>query len=739
MADICPVHGTILYLSEQLDSGNLKEPRTRRISEQILKLLEEISNGHAGKDHLTAIDSLVEEYFQEKNDRNGAASARNESKSNAGSSALKMGNYLKSVLTKERETFKSHLETGNCAAMDCIRLAPSPCQMACPAGIDVPTYLSLIGEGRDDEAIEVIRRDNPLPWVCGLVCTRPCEMMCVRGRIDTPVSIKFLKAFAAERAMSHGKYVNPPRKPFNGKKVCVVGAGPAGLSASYYLALMGYHVRVLEALPVPGGMLMVGIPRYRLPREVIDREVAMIEALGVDFRYNTRFGKDITIDSLRQEGFEAFFIGIGAHKAYTLGLDGEDTYSGKGVVDAVTFLRRVALGDRKVPGQRVVVIGGGNVAIDAARTSLRLGAQSVTIAYRRTRSEMPADIEEVEHAEEEGVNFSFLTIPTEIAGDDSKVTGLACLRGELIQKEGSDRMYPVPVEGSDYVMETDAVISAIGQFVDVEGMDAFSGIKWTRRGTIEVKHACMKTGEPGVFAAGDAVTGPATVIEAIGGGKRAAEAIDRYFNGIPQPRIPSVPTRYRREIPIEMPASTKMVLKRPEMPMLNIDRRRVTFQQAELGYTENMVREEARRCLRCDICRRCGKCVEVCRDKMGIGALQFGYMDFDHPGETDFRKTAETCITCGACAANCPNDAIVIEERNGERLLKLCGTILNRQKLIYCESCNAVLGPSKYLDYVKKKTKNVAGRLNQEDRLCSDCARKQSAGFNVDMFSGTTK
>ena len=731
MADICPVHGMILYLSEEISSGSLKEPRIRRISEQILKLSEEISNGHAGKDHLTAIDTLVDECLTVgKTSHEGA----------------RLGGYLKDALAKHREVFQSHLETGNCATMDCVRLAPSPCQMACPAGIDVPTYLSLIGEGRDDEAIEVIRRDNPLPWVCGLVCTRPCEMMCVRGRIDTPVSIKFLKAFAAERAMSHGKYVNPPKKPANGKKVCVVGAGPAGLSAAYYLALDGYEVRVIEALPVPGGMIMVGIPRYRLPREVIDREVAMIAQLGVDFRYNTRFGQDVTIDSLKAEGFEAFFIGIGAHKAYTLGIEGEEDYTGKGVVDAVTFLRNVALGDRTVPGKRVVVIGGGNVAIDAARTSLRLGAESVTIAYRRTRSEMPADVEEVEHAEEEGVHFSFLTIPTKIVGtadDEEKqiakedhVIGVECLRAELIKKKDSDRMYPEPVEGSDYLMEADAVISAIGQFVDSDDMKGFRGMEWTRRGTIEVNRTCMETAAPGVFAAGDAVTGPATVIEAIGGGKRAAEAIDRYFNHIPQPKIPNVPTRYRREKPIEMPASTKMVLKRPEMPMLNIDRRRVMFQQAELGYTENMVREEARRCLRCDICRRCGECVEICRDKMGIGALHFGYMDFDNPKETDFRKTEEKCITCGACAANCPNGALVMEEKNGERLLKLCGTILNRQKLVYCESCGAVLGPAKYLDFVANKTEGVT-KTNHGKRLCSRCARTQSAGAGfIESFNG---
>ncbi len=715
MADnVCPVHGTIVYLSRKLASGELTEPRTIRISEEILKLLEEISNGHAGEDHLDAVHTRVREFFEHSANPEG----------------LKTGTYLKGILENHGSVLESHIATGNCASMDCVRLAPSPCQMACPAGIDVPTYLSLIADGRDAEAIEVIRRDNPLPWVCGLVCTRPCEMMCVRARIDSPVSIKFLKAFAAERAMSQALYINPPQKPLNGRKVCVVGAGPAGLSAAYYLALMGYTVRILESLPVPGGMLMVGIPRYRLPREVIDREVAMIQELGVEIVYNTVFGKDITLESLKKEGFGAFFLAIGAHKSYQLGLEGEAQYKDKGVIDSVMFLKNVALGQRTVPGNRVVVIGGGNVAIDAARTCLRLGAKEVTIAYRRTRSEMPADIEEVEHAEEEGVNFAFLTIPTAIAGDGDRVTGLNCLRGELVKKQDSDRLYPVPVEGSDYILETDAVISAIGQFVDTDGMDAFQDIQWTRRGTIEVSRASMETAHGGVFAAGDAVTGPATVIEAIGGGKRAAEAIDRYFNGMPQPRIPSVPVRYRREKPLEMPASTKMVLKRPEMAMLNIDRRRTTFQQAELGYTENMVREEARRCLRCDICRRCGKCVEICRDKMGIDALQFGYMDFDNPGETDFRKTAENCIACGACVANCPNDAITMEDRNDERLLMLCGTVINRQKLVRCQSCGTVIGPVKYLEYISKKTGGMK-TVTQKARLCNSCARTHTAGFNV--------
>jgi putative selenate reductase YgfK subunit len=709
----CPVHQSILELEAALVTGRVSMPKSQRIIEEMVDLLRDIASGRAGDQHLESLNELTQELAAEKSDSGGVVCAK----------------LIEEVLTTQQEVFQSHVDTHNCAAGQCVRLAPAPCQMACPAGIDVPTYVTLIGMGKDAEAIEVIRRDNPFPWVCGLVCTRPCEFMCVRGRIDTPISIKLMKAFAAERAMSEGRYRNPEPHPPNGRKVCVVGAGPGGMSAAYYLALRGYSVHVIEALPVAGGMIMVGIPRYRLPREVIDREVAMLEALGVTFAFNTRLGTDVTMEQLRQEGFEAFFLAIGAHKAFQMRIPGEEDYPM--VIEAIDFLRKVALGDRRPPGHKAVVIGGGNVAIDAARTALRLGVEEITVAYRRTRHEMPADEEEVEQAEEEGVHFSFLTIPKAVEGSADHIEGLKCLRAELVKREGSKRMSPVPVEGSDHLIEADVVIGAIGQRVDGEALAELTPLEWTRRETIHVNTATMETNIEGIFAAGDAVTGPATVIEAIGGGKKAAEAIDRYLNDIPQPTMPPVPKRRARTAMLEVPASTKMVIKRPEMPMLNIDRRRTTFQQAELGYTENMVREEARRCLRCDVCLRCGKCVEVCRDKMGIDALQMGHFDFDHPGGTDFRLTEERCITCGACAANCPNDAMKMEDRDGERILSICGTILNRQKLIHCNGCGAVLGPFKYLEYIRKRTKAVAARTSAET-LCDACLRKSTARFNVE-------
>ncbi len=714
----CPVSNTINKLEKIIRSSQLKSPKSRRIGEEILDLLNDVALGRAGNEHILAMKSLAQELIE----------------SGIEDSSKETGTLVSTVLSDHPECFKNHVETHNCPTGDCVILAPAPCQTACPAGIDVPTYVTLIGMGRYSEAIEVIRKDNPFPWVCGLVCTRPCEFMCVRGRIDTPVSIKFLKAFAAEKALSERRYKNPEKEPDKNKKVCIIGAGPGGLSAAYYLAIKGYTVRIIEALPMAGGMMMIGIPRYRLPREVIDREVAMIENLGVEIVFNTHFGTDVSMEQLKAEGFEAFLFAIGAHKAYQMKIPGEDEFSK--VIEAIDLLKRVALGERRIPGKKAVVIGGGNVAIDAARTCIRLGCEEVSIAYRRTRKEMPADEEEVEQAEEEGVRLSFLTIPVEIIGKDGKISSLHCQRARLLQREGSERMFPAPVTGSDYFMEADVVISAIGQMVDSACMIDLSDLKWTRRITLDVNMANMETSMQGVFAVGDAVTGPATIIEAIGGGKRAANSIDRYLSGIPQAKMPPVPVRRARLDFLEVPASTKMILKRPEMQLLNIDRRRTTYQQVELGYSENEVKEEARRCLRCDICRRCGICIEVCRDMMGIDALQLGYLDFDNPVKTDFRLTAEKCIACGACAENCPNNAMIIEDRKGERILSLCGTILNRQKLVYCEKCGAVIGPAKYLDYIKKRF-HSAGQVTADHAVCDVCARKNSAAFSIGPFPGS--
>lgn len=702
---VCPVSELSQFLKDALSGGGLSHPKSRRIADEVLDLVEDIAWGRAGEDHLPAVSSLLTEL----------------SGIHADPQAESVAKRARSKVSEHSEVFVSHVETRNCTVGSCLKLAPAPCQMACPAGIDVPTYVSLIGQGKYAEAIDIIRRDNPFPWVCGLVCTRPCEFMCVRGRIDKPVAIKPLKGFAAERAMADSIYTNPTPEPPKHKKVCIIGAGPGGMSCAYYLALKGYGVRVIEALPMAGGMIMVGIPRYRLPRAVIDREVGMLAELGVEFQFNTRFGTDVTLSDLKKDGYEAFFFAIGAHKAYSLGIAGENEY---GVTEAIDLLRQVALGDRRKPGDKVVVIGGGNVAIDAARTCLRLGSREVTIAYRRTRNEMPADVEEVEHAEEEGVRMAFLTIPEGIIGKAGKTTGMQCCRAQLVKREGSNRMSPVPIEKGQFIMDADVVVAAIGQQVDNQSLSDLSDIRWTRRNTIEINRISMQTSMDGVFSAGDAVTGPATVIEAIGGGKRAALSIDRYLNGLPQPKMPPVPARRGNIDCARTTATDKMIAKRPGMPMAKMDRRRTTFQQVELGFSENDARTEAERCLRCDICRRCGDCVRICRDKMNVDALQMGYLEFDNPVETDFRLTRERCILCGACATNCPNGAMTIEDIDGYRILSLCGTELNRQKILYCQTCGKDIGTRRYRTYIHQRV-NTLENIWQHENLCDACLRKR--------------
>ena len=710
MTDItCPVQQTIHRLQNMMQSAEPIGPRGRRQGERILSIMEGIAGGRGEPAHIPAIESLAGELSAE--DRNPAS--------------IEIGRFVAATVADYRETFESHIASGNCVSGECLRLSPAPCQMACPAGIDVPAYVTLIGQGRYGEAIDVIRQVNPFPWVCGLVCTRPCESVCVRGTMDRPVSIKYLKAFAAEAAMSAGTYRNPEPSPDTGRKVCVVGAGPAGLSAAYYLTLMGHRVKVFETLPTAGGMLLVGIPRYRLPKGVIDKEVAMLEQLGVAFQFNTKFGWRLHLNQLRKEGYEAFLFTTGAHKCSPMRVPGENDFAE--VYTAVSFLREVALGDREKPGDRVVVIGGGNVAIDSARTCIRLGVKEVILAYRRSREEMPADPEEVEHAEQEGVQLRFLTIPTEIIGKNFSVEALRFVEAWLVSVEGSGRKRPVPIEGSDFTLPVDAVISAVGQKIDPITMSDLPDLEWTRWNTIEADEVNMQTSRKGVFAAGDNVSGPATVIQAIAGGRRAANSIDRYLTGRRQPSLAPVPVRSEPVPCIETTASEKMTAQRPEMPLLDLHRRRTLFQQVELGYGEKEVRAEAARCLRCDVCLRCRKCVEICRDEMGIEALEFGYMS-ENGGPSDFRLTDDKCILCGSCANNCPNDAIRVEDRNGERILSLCGTVLTRQPLVTCTGCGATIGTVRYVDHIRDRIA-ASGHVPAmtDPPLCDACARRTAA------------
>lgn len=401
------------------------------------------------------------------------------------------------------------------------------CQEACPVHIDIRKYIGLVAEGRFADALAVIRERNPLPAICGRVCNHPCEDACNRGWQDEALSIDALKRYVADYELAlrkEGKLGWPtPPKHTRKERVAIVGAGPAGLTVAHDLALAGFKPTIFEAAPVPGGMLYLGIPEYRLPRDVIELEVDYIRNLGVEILLETPIGPELTLEDLRKQGYKAIFLGVGAHRGLKLRVPGEDDF--EGFMDCIVFLRRVNLGDLSKPGDKVIVIGGGNSAIDSARTALRLGCEEVNIVYRRSRREMPANPWEVDAAEEEGVKISYLAAPVKILGEKGKVVGMECTKMRLGKLDASGRRRPVPIEGSEFVVEADLIIPAISQRPDISFLSEGHGLEISRWDSFVINERTMATNVPGVFAGGDSVTGPSTVIWAIEAGHRAAKGI----------------------------------------------------------------------------------------------------------------------------------------------------------------------------------------------------------------------
>ncbi|MDD5722303.1 MAG: NAD(P)-binding protein [Syntrophales bacterium] len=487
------------------------------------------------------------------------------------------------------------------------KIGTAPCKAACPTHISVQGYVALIAEGKYKEALKLIKQENPLPSVCGRVCNHPCEAACKRGEVDQPISIMYLKRFVADLDLNdETKYV-PEIKEKKDKKVAIIGAGPAGLTAAYYLAIEGYQVTIFEALPVAGGMLTVGIPEYRLPKDVLNAEIKTIEELGVEIKYNTKVGQDITMDTLRKE-FSATFIGVGSHVSSKLGVPGEDEL--EGVVHGIDFLRRVALGEKVFLGDRVAVVGGGNVAMDAVRTALRTGSKEAFVLYRRTRAEMPAADEEIEEALQEGIKMEFLAAPVKVLGSGGKVTGIECIRMKLGEPDASGRRRPVPIKGSEFTVEADAIIPAIGQTSDLSFVTKESGIAVNKWNTFDVDTATFATNVEGVFAGGDDVTGPATVVEAINAGKEAAKSIDRYLRG--EDIKLGRERDWTQNIADKADNSSVKKENRPSMPELEPSTRRTNFEEVAKGYSEEDALREAKRCLSCGICSECYQCVESC-------------------------------------------------------------------------------------------------------------------------------
>lgn len=596
------------------------------------------------------------------------------------------------VATSTPELEKSRKATLSLIMSDHAGDCKAPCYMACPTHQDIQAYVGLIANGEEKKALEIIKQDNPLPASIGRVCPHPCEEKCRRAHLEGAVSICALKRFAADSFMD---YI-PPCEEKNGKKVAVAGAGPAGLSCAYFLTTKGYSVEIFESESHGGGMLRYGIPAYRLPKDILDKEIENIEKMGVEIHYNKRLGKDFTVQSLKSD-FDAVFVAIGAWSASEMRCSGEDA---DGVFGGIDVLYKVANGETVDLGKKVCVVGGGNTAIDAVRTAVRLGAEEVTLVYRRTEKEMPAEPDEIRDARAEGVQFKFLCAPIEVLSENGKVKGIKLQKMELGEPDQSGRRSPVAIEGATEILECDSVISAIGQKVVGSDIDS---LELTGKSTIAVDETTFMTSIDGVFAAGDVINkGPDIAIRAIAGGKYAARSIDCWFNGVAvPPELPdySVNKNFNPDALKGMPE-----INRAEIKLVDADIRNKNFSEAAFTFTKEEAMKEAERCLECGCsavyscellplmrdydafamklqgktrqyskdkshpfivrdnnkCILCGQCVRACKEisgteNLGLFGRGFGTLPlsaFDLPlGESK-------CVSCGACVNVCPTGAL---------------------------------------------------------------------------------
>jgi NADPH-dependent glutamate synthase beta subunit-like oxidoreductase len=616
----------------------------------------------------------------------------------------------------------------------------APCRVSCPAGVDAKAYVGLIATGRFAEALEAVKRKNPLPGICGRVCTHPCEDDCSRGDIDEPVAICALKRFVADWEMANVPRTPEADRPSPPRRVAVVGAGPAGLTVANNLAREGIGVTIFEKLDRAGGTLVTGIPAYRLPREIIKREVDAIEDLGVEFCFNVEVGSPgHTLSDLLGRGYKALFLGTGAWQEMRLAVPGEDL---DGVLGCLDFLAGVNLGSGKKLRGKVLVVGGGNSAIDAARTALRMGAKEVTLVYRRTRDEMPANAEEIEEALEEGMSITFLAAPVRVIEKKGRVSAVEFLGMELGPPDESGRRRPVPVKGSEFTLDADALVVAIGQRPNLSFLDqgAPKEIKTTKWNSIEAKAATGATAHPAVFAGGDVLTGPSTVIDAIEAGHRASLAIlemltENHETGLVfgpdreyeiRPRVKTVPEEGRRRHG-RVPAKKRVK----------------SFVEVARVLTEEEAVAEARRCLRCGSCAECIECIPECFKRLAVvedeAVLPLGSIVRVETagGQNPFegsrpvfraedgtetvvelqwlvaRVNAALCRACGECVRACPYEAVTVSQ----------GAEVN---VLLCKGCGLCAGacPTGAISAPGFSDREFLVRLNGSPRAAAPGGRK---------------
>ncbi len=534
----------------------------------------------------------------------------------------------------------------------------APCQEGCPAGEDIEGYMYLLSQGKFEEAWELLRRDNPLPSICGRICFHPCELACNRKDFDESLSINQVERFLGDYGLKNGKIPLVSKKKRK-EKIAVIGSGPAGLSCAYQLAIMGYQVTIFEALKVLGGILRIGIPAYRLPKDILEAEIKLIQDMGVEIRTGIRVGKDIKFSDL--DTYQAIFVSTGVHISRNMGAKGENQ---KGVLSGLEFLKDLNLGKEVKLGKRVAIIGGGNTAMDAARSTLRLGSEPIII-YRRTKNEMPAIEDEIHEAERENIEFIFLAAPVEVISKNGKIREIECIKMELGKPDESGRRRPEPVEGSNFKIKIDNVITAIGEKADLSYLPEDIKVEW---GTVVVDELC-RTNRKGVYAGGDMIDQPHTVVDAINSGKKAAIAIDSDLKGV-KVDFERIQIGETGGISMEKYFGSNMLQKvdhsnsivhieeinsdyfehvnRMAKPRIDVDQAKRSFIEVNTGFTEEMFQKEVSRCFNCGVCNECEVCLIFCPDN----AIKI------KNDEKGFEFKYDYCKGCGICAKECPRNAM---------------------------------------------------------------------------------
>lgn len=674
---VCPVATHLDAFQDALHSKEVRSNSERAALAKVARLLTEIHLGRTTSNHLTELEASLKDVPEKEKT---------------------LASSLLTSLAKDKAIWQDHLEKGFCLANTCFVPNMPPCQVACPTHIDIPSMMAHIGHGEYEKSLSVLLKDTPFPNSCGLVCPAPCEDACVQNELSQPVFIRPMKSIASRCSP---RFPTPPVAPKTGKKIAVIGAGPAGITTAYYLAQKGHDVEIFDERPEAGGVMRYGIPNYRLPNELLQNEINQVKNLGVKIHNNYTVKSAL---EFKQKGYDATFIATGLQFSKKLGIDGDKAPF---VLGGMDFLSAVRLGKNPRVGPHVIVIGGGNVAIDVAMTAFRQGATKVQIWYRRTKKDMPANPHEVELALAEGVELLERWTPNKVMPDNQ----IEFIRS----KNAPDAATVAPV-----TVKADHIIVGIGQDGDLSWLEG-SQIKqeW---GNIIANKVTLETDEPGIFSGGDIQHGASTVVAAIGSGKRAAEAIDAWLSKRDMDNESLKPQHRDVVSYIPVDAAFRTSHSRPHLPEKDPNTRKFSHDFMLYDWDEKEAQKEVGRCLRCDQCIGCGLCELACI-QVGAEALKMVKTKGGRFVFEDFMRPASLCVGCGACAAVCPTGAITVENKDGKRVTEIAGTVVRSQALHTCESCGKSYVSNVHFD----KTKATLGAVGETlGSHCPTCAKNHA-------------